>query len=154
RPDIIELKLIIEAERQRLLQAQNQALPQLNGVAQYQWDGLSGTMPNGVGTATGPGQFTDWTLAINFSVPLGLRQARALVLQERLIIEKDRANLLQAIHAAIHELAATLRNLDSAYEQYIAFRDARMAADINVRVQNEKYKAGHTIYLNVLQALN
>ena len=52
RPDIIELKLIIEAERQRLIQAESQALPQLNGVAQYQWNGLSGTMPNGVGTTS------------------------------------------------------------------------------------------------------
>src|SRR6202011_2831573 len=105
RPDLIELKLIIEAERQRLLQAENQMLPQLNGVAKYQWDGLSGTMPNGAGTSTGPGQFTEWSIGVNFSVPLGLRQARALVRQEKLLIEKDRANLLQGIHAATHELA-------------------------------------------------
>ncbi len=154
RPDIIELKLIIEAEKQRLIQAENMALPQLNGIAQYQWNGLSGSMPNGVGATTLPGQFTDWTLGVNFSVPLGLRQARAMVRQEKLIIEKDKANLNQGLHAAIHELAATIRNLDSAYEQYIAFKDSRIAADANVRVQNEKFKAGKTIYLNVLQALN
>ena len=122
RPDIIELKLIIEAERQRLIQAENQALPQLNGIAQYQWNGLSGTMPNGACTSSAPGQFTDWTLGINFSVPLSLRQARAAVRQEKLLIEKDQANLVQGIHAAIHEIAATIRNLDSAYEQYVAYQ--------------------------------
>ena len=79
---------------------------------------------------------------------------RALVRQERLTIEKDRANLLQGLHAAIHELAATIGNLDNAYDQYIAYKEARMAADANVLVQNEKFKAGQTIYLNVLQALN
>ena len=62
RPDIVELKLIIEADQQRLIQAENQALPQLNAVALYRWNGLSGTMPNGVGTSsTRPGQFTDWS---------------------------------------------------------------------------------------------
>jgi outer membrane protein TolC len=154
RPDIIELKLIIAAEQQRLIQAENQALPQLNGIAQYQWNGLSGTMPNNVGESSFPGEFTSWTLGVNFSVPLSLRQARAMVRQERLIIEKDRANLAQGLHAAVHEIAATIRNLDSTYEQYLAFKDARAAADINVRAQNEKFKAGKTIYLNVLQALN
>ena len=44
--------LIIAAEMQRLLQARNQALPQLNAVAQYQWNGLSGTMPNGATLST------------------------------------------------------------------------------------------------------
>ena len=47
RPDVIELKIIIEAEQQRLIQAQDVDRPQLNAVAMYQWNGLSGTMPNG-----------------------------------------------------------------------------------------------------------
>jgi len=154
RPDIIELKLIIEAERQKLIQARNQALPQLNAVAQYQWNGLSGTMPNGATLSSGPGQYVDWTLAVNFSVPLGLRLGRAQVRQEKLLIAKDTANLQQGLHAAIHELAITIRNLDSAFEQYLAYKEARIAADTNVRVQNEKFRAGQSIYLNVLQALN
>lgn len=154
RPDIIELKLIIEAERQRLILARNQALPQLNAVYQYQWNGLSGTMPNGAVLSTAPGQFVDWTAAINFSVPLTLRYGRAQVRQEKLLIERDLANLQQGMHAAIHELAISVRNLDSAYEQYLAFKEARAAADTNVRVQNEKFRAGQSIYLNVLQALN
>ncbi len=154
RPDIIELKLIVEAEKQRLIQAQNQNLPQLNAFANYQWNGLSGTMPNGGYLETAPGQYLNWTAGVSFSVPLGLRQGRAMVRQEKLLIEKDQANLNQGLHAALHELALTMRNLDSAYEQYVAFRDAREAADINVRVQSERFAKGLGIYLIVLQALN
>ncbi len=154
RPDIIELKIIIEAEQQRLLQAENQALPKLDAVAAYQFNGLSGTMPNGDTLATGPGQFSNWTIGVNFSVPLGLRQGRALARQSRLLIEKDRANLVQGLHNAIHELSISVRDLDNAYEQYLAFKEVRAAAEINVKVQNEKSKVGQVIYLNVLQALN
>ncbi len=154
RPDIIELKLITEADRVRLLQAENQALPRLDAVALYRWNGLSGEMPNGEHLATSPGQFTDWSVGVNFSVPLGLRQGRALVREQRLVIARDEVNLEQGVHAAVHQLAATFRDLDGAYEQYVAFKETRAAADVNVRAQNERFRTGQTIYLNVLQALN
>ena len=154
RPDIVELKLILEADKLRLLQAENQALPRVDVTALYRWNGLSGTMPNGEHLSTEPGQFTDWSVGVNFSVPLGLRSERAKVRQQKLVIERDRANLEQGVHAAVHMLASTARDLDSAYEQYLAFKETRAAAEINVRVQNEQFRAGRTIYLNVLQALN
>jgi outer membrane protein TolC len=156
RPDILELKIIIEAEQQRLLQAENQMLPQLNAVAMYRWNGLNGTMPNGDSLSTAPGKFADWTLGINFSVPLGLRQGRAQVRQEKLLIERDRANLDQGLHNAIHELTGTVRDLDSAYKQYKAYQETRIAAEHNVKVQNAKFRTGQkdAIYLTVLQALN
>lgn len=154
RPDIVELKIIMEADQVRLLQSQNLALPQLNALALYRWNGISGTMPNGDHLSSGTGQYADWSLGINFSVPLGLRQGRAQVRQQELLIARDRANLEQGLHAAIHELARTIRELDSAYEQYMAYKETRTAAEINLRVQNEKFRTGQTIYLNVLQALN
>jgi outer membrane protein TolC len=154
RPDIVELKIIYEADQVRLLQAENQALPRLDAVALYRWNGLSGEMPNGEDLSTRPGQYTDWSLGINFSVPLGLRQGRAQARQQKLLIVRDWANVEQQIHLAIHQLASTIRDLDSAYEQYLAFKETRVAADINLRVQNEKFRTGQTIYLNVLQALN
>ncbi len=154
RPDIVELKLITEADRVRLVQAKNQALPQLNAVTSYQWNGLTGIALNGLEVGTRGGQYDNWSVGINFSVPLGLRQGRAGVRQDQLMIMRDQANVDQGVHAAIHQLAGSVRDLDSAYEQYLAFKETREAADANVRAQNEQFKAGRTIYLNVLQALN
>ena len=48
-------------------------MPRLDAVALYRWNGLSGTLPNGERLASAAGQFPDWTLGVNFSVPLGLR---------------------------------------------------------------------------------
>lgn len=154
RPDIVELKLILDADEQQRIIANNNALPALNGVGRYRWNGLEGELPNGNGiVATQPGQFTDWTLGVNFSVPIGLRTARASLRQRELIIARDRANLDQGLHAASHQLATTLRSLDQAYEQYIAFTEARQAAEENRAQQEKEYQVGRAIFLNYLLAV-
>jgi outer membrane protein TolC len=154
RPDVVELKLVLEADGQRLLQAHSQALPQLNATGMYRWNGLTGTAPDGEHLGSGAGQFTEWSMGLNFSVPLGLRQGRALVRQSDLVIARDRANLEQAVHAALHQVTLTARDIDNDYEQYRAFKDTRAAALENVQVQIAEFRAGRSIYLNVLQALN
>jgi outer membrane protein TolC len=155
RPDLIELKLVLEADQQQLIIANNQALPQLNGVALYRWNGLEGELPNGNGIIqSGPGQFTDWTLGVNFSVPLGLRTARATLRQRELLIARDRANLQQGLHSASHTLATSLRSLDQSYEQYLAFNEAREAAEDNIRVQLQTFQGNLVNYLPVLTAIS
>lgn len=153
RPDLIELKLILEADEQRLLQANNQALPQLDAVGLYRWNGLEGQVPNGTTLSSRPGQFTDWTLGVNFSVPLGLRQSRANLRRQELVISRDLANLDQGVHAASHILAGNLRNLAQYYEQYDAYRAARDAAETNLKAQYAEYRNGRTILLNLLQGI-
>ena len=153
RPDLIELKLILEADEQRLLQANNQARPQLDAVGLYRWNGLEGEVPNGTTLSSRPGQFTDWTLAVNFSVPLGLRQSRASLRRQELIVSRDLANLDQGVHAASHSIAVSLRNLAQYYEQYDAYRAARDAAETNLTRQYAEYRNGRTILLNLLQGI-
>jgi outer membrane protein TolC len=153
RPDLIELKLVLEADQQRLYQARNNALPQLDALALYRWNGLEGEMPLGGNLASGPGQFTDWTLGVNFSVPLGMRQSRAALRSQELIISRDRANLDQGLHFAAHELALTLRNLAQFYEQYVAFTELREAAELNLQIQLSRWQGGITNFLPVLQAI-
>ncbi len=153
RPDVIELKLILEADEQQWQIARNNALPQLDAVGLYRWNGLEGTMPNGSSISSKSGAFTDWTLGVNFSVPLGLRQSRAALRSRELIIARDRANLQQGLHNASHSLATSVRSLDQLYEQYLAFRDLRQAALVNLNYQSAKYRAGSTALINALQAL-
>jgi outer membrane protein TolC len=153
RPDLVELKLILEADEQQIILANNNARPQLDAIGLYRWNGLSGEMPNGNGISTGAGQFTDWTLGVNFSVPLGLRQARAQLRQRELILARDRANLDQGLHAASHDLATTVRSLELAYEQYVAYSSARTAALENLRIQESIFRSGFRESFNFLNVL-
>jgi outer membrane protein TolC len=153
RPDVIELKLILEADQQQLLIARNQALPRVDATVLYRWNGLEGETPTATRVSSDPGQFTDWSLGVNFSVPLGLRQSRAGLRRSELLIARDRANLEQGIHATVHTLAGNLRNLAQFYEQYKAFRETRAAARVNLEQQLAEFRAGRAIFLNVLQAI-
>lgn len=153
RPDVIEFKLILEADEQLLLQANNQARPRLDAVALYRWNGLEGTMPNGDRLRTGPGEYTDWLLGVNFSVPLGLREGRASLRRQELVLARDQAFLEQSIHQAIHDLALSVRRLDQFYEQYRAYQESRIAARLNLEQQLAEYQQRGAIYLDVLQAI-
>ncbi len=152
RPDIIELKLILEADQQRLILAENEARPDLNTSMLYRWNGLSGEVPGAI-VRSGAGQLTDWGVSVNFSVPFGLRAGRAGVRRQELTIARDRANLEQGLHAMTHLLALNLRNLDQFFEQYGAIREVRDAATQNLVQQAAEFKSGRTIFLNVLQAI-
>jgi hypothetical protein len=92
-------------------------------------------------------------LGVNFSVPLGLRKERATLRQQELILMRDWAFLDQGLHAAIHELATSTRNLAQYYKQYQAFKRAREAARINLDKQYLESVKGRLIFLNVLQAI-
>jgi outer membrane protein TolC len=158
RPDVIELKLILEADQQRLLLARNQMQPNLDLVGLYRWNGLEGRMPNQSRIGTNGNEATDWTLGVNFSVPLLLRQERATVRSAELLIARDRANLEQGIHSMRHSLALTYRNLEAQFQQYEAYTEAREAARINLERQFGAYQVGgvgiDTTFLNVLQAIS
>ncbi|MBL8889351.1 MAG: TolC family protein [Planctomycetaceae bacterium] len=151
RPDIIELKLILEADQQRMLIRNNDALPQLDAVALYRWNGLEGTMPNG-SDVRGTG-FDDWSLGVNFSVPLGLRAARAGLRQQELLIQRDQVNLQQGLHQAAHDLAIRVRNLELFFAQYERFKQVREAATENLRVQRTNFDEGLEPFIVVLQAV-
>ena len=154
RPDLIELKLVLEADEQAVVIANNQARPRLDAVAQYRWNGLEGEMPlTGVDYRSGAGQYTDWTLGVNFSVPIGLRQSRATLRRQELIVARDRANLQQGLHNAAHVLASNLRSLALSYEQFEAYQEARVAARFNLEQQMAQYRSERVIFLNVLQAI-
>lgn len=154
RPDLIELKLVLEADRQMIYQARNQARPKLDAVVLYRWNGLEGQVPNRSEIETFGGRYTEWSMGLNFSVPIGLRATRAALRQQELILLRDQANLDQGVHSATHLLALRVRNLAQYYDQYQAYREARMAAHIDLDRQLEYYRRGRTILLNVLQAIS
>ncbi len=153
RPDLIELKLVLEADQQRLLQSRNLALPQVNAFGLYRWNGLDGVMPVGDPITSSLNLANDWTLGINFSVPIGLRSSRAQLRQQELIISRDRAHLTQGLLTASHLLAANLRNLEQFFEQYEATHETRAAARVNLILQMALVREGLQQFINTLQAI-
>jgi outer membrane protein TolC len=153
RPDIIELKLILEADRQQLRQADNFAKPQFDGIANYRWDGLSGEMPNGAFLENDGGRFAGFNLGVNFSVPFGLRRDRAALRRSELVLLQDQRNLEQGIHQMVHQLTLNYRNIDQFFLQYEAFKEVRKAARLSYEIQAQEFRIGRREFINVLQAI-
>lgn len=160
RPDLIELNLILLADQQRLLQSRNASLPSLGATALHRWNGLEGRLLDTTRISSAPDNHTDWTLGVTFSVPVGLREARAGLRSQELVISRDRANIQQGLHQIEHVLATSLRTVDQNYLQYEAYRDTREAARENLQVQFEIFFSGLRLggarrspFLNVLQAI-
>jgi outer membrane protein TolC len=154
RPDLVELKLVLDADQQRILQARNRAQPQLDAVALYRWNGLEGEMPIGERLRADPGEHTDWSLAVNFSVPFTLRAERADLRQNELLLAADRANLQQGLLSASHDIAFTLRTIDQLQQQYVAFQNARSASQDSLALQSAEFGEGRTTFLDFLLAVN
>lgn len=154
RPDLIELNLVLAADQQRLVERANFARPTLDAQALHRWNGLSGRVrPTNATVDTGFDDHTDWTVGINFSVPLTLRESRARVRNQELLIAKDRANLRQALHQIEHDLATVLRSIEQNLQQYEAFREARQASAFNVRAQRANIQAQRDTILSELLAI-
>lgn len=153
RPDLVELNLILLADRKRLVQSRNLAQPQLDAVALQRWDGLSGQVINGNQLSSGLGDNSSWTMGVNFSVPLSLRKSRAQVRNHELLIMKDRALIQQNLHQVEHLLATSLRTIDQSFLQYESFRDARQAAIEYLDARAARKRVGTEDFLNFLQGL-
>lgn len=158
RPDVAQLKLQLEADEQRVLLARNNSLPQVDATALYRWNGLQGTTISGNRITTQGGDFADWQLGANVAVALGVRADRAVLRRAELTMVRDRALLEQQIHAATHDIALSLRNLEQFYAQYKAFQKVRQAAQTNLQRQFDIAREGGIrteplTYLNVLQAI-
>ncbi|MFK7822248.1 MAG: TolC family protein [Planctomycetaceae bacterium] len=154
RPDVIEAKLILDADRQRLIQAKNNAQPTLNAVARYRWNGISGEFPSGTSFRSRLNQSGGYTLGINFSLPVRLRASRANLRSTELALAQDRANLKQTQHAATHDVATTLRGLASTYAQYEAQTEVRQAAFENLEQLAAQELSGLANFQVVLQGIS
>ena len=154
RPDLIELHLILLADQQRLIVSRNSAQAQLDAFAIHGWNGVTGRAADGNRLSGRLDDNPAWSVGFNFTVPLSLRDSRAAVRSTELTLARDRANIVQGLHATEHLLATTIRNLDLSYEQYEAFRDTRAAATDNLRLQIARRITGQAIFLEVLQAIS
>jgi outer membrane protein TolC len=142
RPDIVQLKLALQSDEQQVLLARNRAMPTIDASALYRWNGLNGRTPSGADISTSGGENTDWAFGVNFSVPLTLRQERATLRRQELIVARDRAHLRQGIHGMVHSLATDIRSLEQFYLQYQELHDIRNDARLNLQERRERWSAG------------
>jgi outer membrane protein TolC len=120
-------KWVIQRRELELIAARNLLLPRLDAVALYRWLGAGDTLidPNGPGvppfagsnayaTLT-DGNYQEWQMGFNFSMPLGFRQQMVTVRNVQLQIARERARLEGQELEVSHALTEAVRNVECQY---------------------------------------
>jgi len=149
RPELTGQRLLVKRRELELMAARNFLSPQLDMVARYRVRGLGhdlmgASSPSAVGDIDSAwsqlSQFNnrEWVVGMEFSVPIGFRQAHAAVENAEFMIAKARAVLKEQERQVVHDLGQMVAESTRAYEQtrtnlnrYLAARDAVDALEAN-----------------------
>jgi len=146
-----------------LIAAKNYLLPRLDLVASYQWQGLGYQLiqpSGGLGNPTIPGtgtyafsrgtnayqsmlngDFQNWTMGVEFGMPLGFRKEMAAVRNAQLLLARERAKLQESELELSHQLAHDLRDLAMHYQRAQTNFNRRVAARDELKAAQAKYEA-------------
>jgi outer membrane protein len=171
RTDVLQAKKTLEANTITLDLLRNQVLPQADVIGRYQTSGVGGTRfittGNGVNrevTGIIPGGFGDalttlfqqrlptWSLALNFSYPLGMSAARASVARARVQQSQIEVELRQIDLAVASDVSNAVVAVQNATERVQAAQVARDLAQQQLDAENSKFAVGMSTNFQIVQA--
>ncbi|HEB52870.1 MAG TPA: TolC family protein [bacterium] len=150
RPDIQALRSAVAAAEVAELEADRDLLPQLDFVGSYSSSGVSSDDPS-TGRQAGfrdsfrdasDQQFPDWSVRIEFSIPIGNQAARARSRRAKLEVERQRRLLHQAMIDATREVREALRRLRTLGQSITAARESVRLATSNLETEQVKLRVG------------
>jgi outer membrane protein TolC len=134
RAELRREKWQIRRRELEVIASKNYLLPRLDAVGRYRWRGLGDELiteqPNFTTDAMGnrtlaqgssafgvldSGDFQEWQLGFEFSMPIGFRQAHSAVRNAELSLARERALLRDQQREVIHELSDAVGEMDRGY---------------------------------------
>jgi outer membrane protein TolC len=121
--EIREARFRVKQRDLELIAAKNYLLPQLSLDASYRWTGLGHDLVSpGDPTLTGgavdnlaAGQFQDWHIAIDASVPIGFRKQTSGVTNAEDTLARERVKLTETEKEVVSQLSFAVSGMDAAY---------------------------------------
>ena len=162
--ELREQKWTVKRRELELVAAKNYLLPRLDAVAKYDFLGLGNQLlsANSQLDTTGGanreayavnnlllGDYQQWTLGLEFKMPLGFRKEMANVRNSELRLARERAVLQEEELELSHQLGFAIRDLDANYVLSESDFNRRVAAQREVDAVQAAYDTG-TITLDVL----
>ncbi len=134
-----------------LIAAKNYLLPRLDATARYRWLGLGDHLINPGGTgiefdnayeSMTTGDFGEWNLGFEASIPIGFRKEMSGVRYAELNIARERARLQEMELEVSHQLAHAIRETQAALKLANTNFNRRIAAKQEVQAAESKKEAG------------
>jgi len=162
RAELRQQRWQVKRREMELIAAKNYLLPRLDAVARYRWLGLGDDLIDSQGGSGNPiefdsnayqsmtgGEFQEWRLGLELSVPLGFRKELAGVRSAQLSLARERAVLQDMELEISHQLAFAVRDLETNHVLAETNFNRAIAAQRQVDAVAAAYDAG-TITLDVL----
>lgn len=160
RPDLRRQQSRVQRFQAELVANRNFLLPQLDFIGRYRWrgygHGLIGPRDsldpfNNAFANLTSGQFQEWELGIEYSMPLGFRRAYAAVRNAQVLIARERAILEEQERQAVHDLSAAYADVDRTYAlAQVAYNRLAAAQDQYERANNAFFNLGARVSLELV----
>jgi hypothetical protein len=160
RSELRRQKWQIRRRELELIASKNRLLPRLDGVARYRWRGFGDDLFN-INDPALPrfnsayddltsGDFQEWQLGFELSVPIGFRHAHAATRNAELLLARERAILQDQQREVVHEAADAIAEMDRAYTVLQSNYNRVLASRDQLGAFMAKESSGESVPLDLL----
>ena len=150
-------RFVVKQNELKLIASRNYLMPRLDLQALYHWGGFGNDLVNYNGTAFNPanplpnsgawntlwnGNYQNWQVGLNFTMPIGFRLAMSGVRNAELVLAQSRAFLQDQELELSHVLTNAIRDLDRNYQVSRTTFNRRVAAAKQVEAVKASYDVG------------
>ena len=149
RDDLMQAKLGLESQRVTLIFSENQALPTLDLETSLRINGISKNFEDQFGEFD-PGKRYRLDVSLQFSQPLGNRQAKNRVTQSRLAIRQQMLRIKDLEEEIIGQVRAAVRDVMTHAQRVRASRVSSQLAQKQLEAEEKKLQVGLATVFTVL----
>lgn len=157
RPDLHSMQNSVATAEIALMEAERDVLPQLDLIGRYSSDGVSSADPvtgNGGGFRDAfldsSGQkFPDWSVRLEFSIPIGNQAARSRSRRASIEVERQRRLLHGATLDVTREVREALRRITTLGQSIRATTESVRLAITNLETEQVKQRVGSSTAFEV-----
>ncbi len=159
RAELRRQKWQVKRRELELIATRNNLLPRLDAVGRYRWlgggDDLLNTNGSGINRNLGAfapdtnafdslvsGDYQEWEMGLQFSMPIGFRNALSGVRHHQLLLARERAVLQDLELETSHQLGQAIRDLDLNFGLTQTNFNRRVAAEDEVEAIEAIYDSG------------
>jgi outer membrane protein TolC len=156
RPELVKAREDVQRARLVLVREKNNLLPELRFFSGYDINAI-GSRLDGSGSENAlrvlaSDHFNDWSLGLRFEMPLGFREANALVRKASLQVAQSVATLQNQEELVAFQIQHSYRQLVQSFEQVRIQTARRKAALKQLDARLEQFRAGLGEFTFLLQS--
>ena len=150
RFDLAQAKLMLENQRVVLSFNENQALPTLDLETSLRINGVGKEFDEHLDTLD-PGKRHRWDVSLQFTQPLGNRQAKNRIEQSRLAIRQQMLRIKDMEEEVVREVRAAVRDVLTHAQRVRASRVSSELAQKQLEAEEKKLQVGLSTVFTVLE---